>query len=104
MQIDSSRILVLWDLDGTLILEPSWTLVHLLLGTQESHGVPLEQQYLEGQIKYEEFANQVTNQWRGVSTELIQETIPSITFREGSHEISDFLKWLRRFLIVYFKY
>ncbi|MHA2497320.1 MAG: HAD family hydrolase, partial [Candidatus Hodarchaeales archaeon] len=58
--------LIIWDCDGTLTtVTSSWQWIHERLGTWEKGKQHLDD-FLEGNISYEEFAFRDASEWKGL--------------------------------------
>lgn len=91
----SDPTLVAFDLDGTLTtadFRSSWQAVHEFFGTWKTHGEPILQSFLRGEISYYEFDKADAEVWINRTEEEYQEAIASIKLRDGAKELVSFLK------------
>ncbi|MFX0124683.1 MAG: HAD family hydrolase [Candidatus Hodarchaeota archaeon] len=99
----SESTLVAFDLDGTLTtadFRSSWQAVHEFFGTWESHGKPILQCFLRGEISYYEFDKADAEVWIGRTEDEYQDAIASIKLREGARELVSFFKKKGCFLVI----
>ncbi|MHA2305459.1 MAG: HAD family hydrolase [Candidatus Hodarchaeales archaeon] len=89
----SEKTLVAFDLDGTLTTSRScWEDIHRSFGTWESHGKALLDQFLRGELTYEEFDKKDAEVWTGRTEKEYLEALDTIVLREGIEELIIFLK------------
>ncbi|MFX0084185.1 MAG: HAD family hydrolase [Candidatus Hodarchaeota archaeon] len=89
----SNKSLIAFDLDGTLtISRSSWEDIHKYFGTWESHGKVILQQFLRGELTYEEFDKKDAEVWIGRTKVEYMAALETIKFREGIDELITFLK------------
>ncbi len=91
----SDSTLVAFDLDGTLTttcFRSSWQAVHEFFGTWKTHGEPILQRFLRGEISYYEFDKADAEVWIDRTEEEYQEALERIELREGARELVSFLK------------
>ncbi|UCE14135.1 MAG: hypothetical protein JSV04_02895, partial [Candidatus Heimdallarchaeota archaeon] len=82
----SESTLIAFDLDGTLTtadFRSSWQAVHEFFDTWESHGKPILQRFLRGEITYYEFDKLDAEVWIDRTEDEYQKAIDSIDLREG---------------------
>jgi phosphoserine phosphatase len=77
--------LVIFDVDGTILQSYSWQFIHEELGTW---GVAkrFADQFLEGKITYEKWAELDAALWRGQTLERIREIIKKMPYTMGAKE------------------
>ena len=89
----SKKTLVAFDFDGTLTKSRScWEDIHKAFGTWESHGKAILDQFLKGEISYEEFDKKDAEVWTGRTEKEYFEALDSIVLRDGIEELVEFLK------------
>ncbi|MFQ6123304.1 MAG: HAD family hydrolase [Candidatus Heimdallarchaeota archaeon] len=89
----SHRNTVIFDVDGTLTETRSiWQFIHENLGTWEKAGKYYLQQFLAGQISYEDFAKRDAREWKGVPLKRLEEIIHRVKFIDGAQETFKQLK------------
>lgn len=78
---------VIFDVDGTLTKTRSiWQFIHENLGTWEKAGKHYLQQFLTGQISYEDFAKRDAGEWKGVPLKTLEEIINQVKYNDGAQE------------------
>lgn len=83
----SHRNTVIFDVDGTLTETRSiWQFIHENLGTWEKVGKHYLQQFLSGQISYEDFAKLDAREWKGVPLKTLEEIIHRVKYVDGAQE------------------
>lgn len=83
----SHRNTVIFDVDGTLTETRSiWQFIHENLGTWEKAGKHYLQQFLSGQISYEDFAKLDAREWKGVPLKTLEEIINRVKYVDGAQE------------------
>jgi len=89
----SKKSLVAFDLDGTLTTSRScWEDVHKFFGTWESHGKKILDQFLRGELSYEEFDKKDVEVWIGRTRTEYMAAFETIRYRDGIEELIAFLK------------
>lgn len=84
--------LVVFDMEGTLTDDPTvWELMHLKLGTWESHGKSYWEQYKQGRFDYDEFARRDVATWRDAPVALLEEAVHEVPLMRGCAELLEFL-------------
>ncbi len=84
--------LVVFDMEGTLTDLPTvWELMHLKIGTWESHGLPYWEEFKRGGMGYDEFARKDVATWRGAPTRLLDEAVHEVPLMDGCEELLRFL-------------
>jgi len=85
--------LVIFDVDGTLVkVNSSWQHLHEVLGTWDQ-GKRYAEQFFQGNITYEEWAQLDASLWRDLPLERIKEIIRDIPYVDGAKDV---LATLRR--------
>ena len=85
--------LVIFDLDGTLTKERSiWEYIHKQLGKWYGFAEEYQNQFLAGNISYEEFCEYDAQVWRGMRVEELLDIVKTVPFHSGVDEILSFLK------------
>ncbi|MHA2270894.1 MAG: HAD family hydrolase [Candidatus Hodarchaeales archaeon] len=75
--------LIIWDCDGTLTtVTSSWQWIHERLGTWEKGKQHLDD-FLEGNISYEEFAFRDASEWKGLPEAELVNILQKIPLRNG---------------------
>jgi phosphoserine phosphatase len=88
----SGTQLVVFDMEGTLTADPTvWELMHLKVGTWESHGVPYWEQFKAGEIDYDEFARLDVGCWKGAPLEWLDAAVGGVPLMPGCEELLAFL-------------
>ncbi|MEA2090011.1 MAG: HAD family phosphatase [Thermoproteota archaeon] len=83
---------VVFDVDGTLTeVESSWQFLHQQLGTWD-RGKQYAEQFSQGVISYEKWAQLDASLWSGVSIETVQEIICRIPYMKGVKDVLATLK------------
>ena len=91
----SESTLIAFDLDGTLTtadFRSSWQAVHEFFGTWKTHGEPILQRFLRGELTYYEFDKADAEVWIDRTEDEYQKALDTIKLREGIHELISFLK------------
>jgi len=84
--------LVVFDMEGTLTTDPTvWELMHLKVGTWESHGRPYWERYKAGEIHYDEFARMDVATWKGAAEELLEAAVREVPLMPGCADLMRFL-------------
>ena len=84
--------LVVFDMEGTLTDNPTvWELMHLKIGTWESHGLRYWEQFKAGGMDYDEFARKDVATWRGAPSRLLDEAVREVPIMAGCAELLRFL-------------
>ena len=85
--------LVTFDLDGTLTREPSiWEYIHKRLGKWYGFAEDYQNQFLSGEISYEEFCERDAKVWKGMKVEELLEIVRTVPFHAGVDELIHYLK------------
>lgn len=85
--------LVIFDLDGTLTQERSvWEYIHKQLGKWYGFAEEYQNQFLAGEISYEEFCERDAQVWKGMKLENLLEIVKTVPFHPGVDELIDYLK------------
>ena len=83
--------LVVFDMEGTLTASPTvWELMHLKVGTWESHGLPYWERYKAGALGYDEFARLDTATWKGAPVDLLDRAVEEVPLMDGCGELLGF--------------
>jgi phosphoserine phosphatase len=86
--------LVIFDLDGTLTQERSiWEYIHKQLGKWCGFAEEYQNQFLAGEISYEEFCERDAQVWKGMRVEDLLEVVKTVPFHPGLDELIHYLKW-----------
>lgn len=97
----SKKTLVAFDLDGTLTTSRScWEDIHRAFGTWESHGKALLDQFLRGELSYEEFDKKDAEVWIGRTEDEYFTALDTIVLRDGIEELIGFLKLKECILVI----
>jgi phosphoserine phosphatase len=84
--------LVVFDVDGTLIkVDSSWSFLHEKLGTW-SNGKQHAEQFFQGRITYEEWAQLDASLWKNQSLSKIQQIANEIPYTDGAQVVIKTLK------------
>ena len=85
--------LVIFDLDGTLTKERSiWEYIHKQLGKWYGFAEEYQNQFLAGNISYEEFCERDAEVWKGMKVEELLDIVKTVPFHSGVDEMLSFLK------------
>lgn len=85
--------LVIFDLDGTLTQERSiWEYIHKQLGKWYGFAEEYQNQFLAGNISYEEFCERDAEAWKGMKVEELLEIVKTVPFHLGVDELLSSLK------------
>lgn len=85
--------LVIFDLDGTLTQERSiWEYIHKQLGKWYGFAEEYQNQFLAGNISYEEFCERDAEAWKGMKVEELLEIVKTVPFHPGVDELLSSLK------------
>ena len=85
--------LVIFDLDGTLTQERSiWEYIHKQLGKWYGFAEEYQNQFLAGEISYEEFCERDAQVWKGMRVEELLEIVKMVPFHPGVDELINHLK------------
>jgi phosphoserine phosphatase len=85
--------LVIFDLDGTLTQERSiWEYIHKQLGKWYGFAEEYQNQFLAGEISYEEFCEGDAQVWKGMRVEELLEIVKTVPFHPGVDELINYLK------------
>jgi phosphoserine phosphatase len=85
--------LVIFDLDGTLTQERSiWEYIHKQLGKWYGFAEEYQNQFLAGEISYEEFCERDAQVWKGMRVEELLEIVKTVPFYPGVEELINYLK------------
>ncbi len=85
--------LVIFDLDGTLTRERSiWEYIHKRLGKWYGFAEEYQNQFLAGEISYEEFCERDAQVWKGMKIEELLEIVKTVPFHEGVDDLIGYLK------------
>ncbi len=97
----SQGSVVIFDVDGTLTETRSiWQFIHENLGTWEKAGKHYLQQFLSGQISYENFAKLDAREWKGVPLKMLEEIIHRVKYVDGAQETFSQLNTRRKRIFV----
>jgi len=92
VQMAAEIKLVVFDMEGTLTDLPTvWELMHLKIGTWESHGLPYWDKFKRGGMGYDEFARKDVATWQGAPTSLLDEAAREVPLMDGCAELLRFL-------------
>ena len=85
--------LVIFDLDGTLTQERSiWEYIHKRLGKWYGFAEEYQNQFLAGEISYEEFCERDAQVWKGMKVEELLKIVEAVPFHPGANELIHYLK------------
>jgi phosphoserine phosphatase len=85
--------LATFDLDGTLTQERSiWEYVHKQLGKWYGFAERYQNQFLAGEISYEEFCERDAQVWKGMKVKELEEIVRAVPFQPGADELINYLK------------
>jgi phosphoserine phosphatase len=85
--------LVAFDLDGTLTRERSiWEYIHKRLGKWYGFAEDYQNQFLAGEISYEEFCERDAQVWKGMKVEKLLDIVKTVPFRPGVDDLIHYLK------------
>jgi len=85
--------LVIFDLDGTLTQERSiWEYIHKRLGKWYGFAEEYQNQFLAGEISYEEFCERDAQVWKGMKVEELLKIVETVPFHPGVDELINYLK------------
>ena len=85
--------LATFDLDGTLTQERSiWEYIHKRLGKWYGFAEQYQNQFLTGEISYEEFCERDAQVWKGMKVEDLLEIVKTVPFHPGVDELIHCLK------------
>ena len=80
--------LVVFDMEGTLTASPTlWELMHLKVGTWESHGLPYWEAYKAGKLDYDRFARMDVATWKGAEVETFDRAVAEVPLMPGCAEL-----------------
>jgi len=84
--------LVVFDMEGTLTSDPTvWEIMHLKLGTWESHGLRYWEEFKAGRLHYDEFARLDVATWKGAPVALLEEAVAEVPLMPGCRDLLEFL-------------
>lgn len=84
--------LVVFDMEGTLTCNPTvWELMHVRVGTWESHGLRYWERYKAGELEYDEFARLDVSTWKNAPTHWLDRAVEEVPLMAGCHELMGFL-------------
>jgi len=76
--------LVVFDMEGTLTADPTvWELMHLKVGTWESHGLRYWEEFKAGRIGYDDFARLDVRTWQGAPSEWLDAATNEVPLMPG---------------------
>ncbi len=85
--------LVIFDLDGTLTKERSiWEYIHKQLGKWYGFAEEYQNQFLAGEVSYQEFCERDAEVWKGMTVEELMEIVKTVPFHPGADELINYLK------------
>jgi phosphoserine phosphatase len=85
--------LVIFDLDGTLTQERSiWEYIHKQIGKWYGFAEEYQNQFLAGDISYEEFCERDAEVWKGMKLEEVLEIVKTVPFHSGVEALINHLK------------
>ncbi len=85
--------LVIFDLDGTLTQERSiWEYIHKQLGKWYGFAEEYQNQFLTGNISYEEFCERDAQVWKGMKVEKLLDIVKTVPFHSGVEALINHLK------------
>jgi len=85
--------LAIFDLDGTLTQERSiWEYIHIQLGKWYGFAEAYQNQFLAGEISYDEFCERDAEVWKGMKVEEVLEIVKTVPFHPGAEELISYLK------------
>jgi phosphoserine phosphatase len=80
--------LVVFDMEGTLTANPTlWELMHLKVGTWESHGAPYWEAFKAGQLDYDRFARMDVAAWKGADVATFDRAVSEVPLMPGCGEL-----------------
>lgn len=80
--------LAVFDMEGTLTASPTvWELMHLKVGTWESHGKPYWDLYRAGGLAYDEFARMDVAAWKGAAVDLLDRSVREVPLMPGCADL-----------------
>ncbi len=80
--------LVVFDMDGTITRErSSWEYLHRRLGIWEGQAEKYQEQFLAGEISYEEFCRLDAAMWRGLPLQRVEALLSEIPLRRKAAEV-----------------
>ncbi len=80
--------LAVFDMEGTLTASPTvWEIMHLKVGTWESHGQPYWHEFRAGRIDYDRFARMDVAAWEGAAERLLDEAVGEVPLMPGCEEL-----------------
>jgi phosphoserine phosphatase len=89
----SAYKLVLFDLDGTLTKEKSiWQYIHVRLNKWYGFAERYQEQFLAGDISYEQFCELDAQVWKGMRVEELMKIVETVPFYPGASELITYLK------------
>jgi len=84
--------LVVFDMEGTLTTDPTvWELMHLKVGTWESHGLPYWEEFKASRVGYDEFARMDVATWRNAPCALLDQAVREAPLMQGCADMLGFL-------------
>ena len=85
--------LAVFDLDGTLTLEPSlWEYIHVRLGRWSGQAERYQDMFMAGRIDYFTFCSLDAQVWRGLSRKLLLELVKEVPFCQGVDGLTGYLR------------
>ena len=85
--------LVIFDLDGTLTQERSiWQYIHERLGKWHGFAEKYQEQFLAGEMTYEEFCERDAQAWRGMKVKEVWEIVKRVPYHPGVDQLIEYMK------------
>jgi len=85
--------LVVFDMEGTLTADPTvWEIMHLKMGTWESHGRRYWEEFKAGRLHYDDFARLDVATWKGAPASLLDEAVAEVPLVTGCCELIALLR------------
>ena len=80
--------LVVFDMEGTLTANPTlWEIMHLKVGTWDSHGRPYWEAFKAGELDYDRFAQMDVAAWKGADAPLFDRAVSEVPLMPGCEEL-----------------
>ena len=80
--------LAVFDMEGTLTANPTvWEIMHLKVGTWESHGRPYWELFKAGKVDYDRFACMDVACWKGAGVHVFDQAVSEVPLMSGCREL-----------------